>query len=157
MLDDWGVHSPHEFQLCNIHHIAFQHDQLLYIIAKTGLGKSAIPLTIGLLQTRVTLSVVPLVGLGSDEVNKSSNDDNLIETDHLDKHRGIDGKVLRDCLLSLNEQEANHVSIFLYASPQSLQVGTFWCQCLLTLSSRNMIWLIVIDEAHTVAKDGCSF
>ncbi len=70
MLDDWGMHSPHEFQLRAIHHIAFQCNQLLYIIAKTGLGKSAIPLTIGLLQTGVTLLMIPLVGLGSDQVNK---------------------------------------------------------------------------------------
>ncbi len=133
MFDDWGIHSPHEFQLRASHHIAFQHDQLLYIIAKTGLGKSTIPLTIGLLQTEVTLSMVPLVGLGSDQINKCYNNDNLIEAYHLNKHRGIDSKALIDCLRSLNEQEANHVSIFLYALPQSLQVGTFWYQCLLTL------------------------
>jgi superfamily II DNA helicase RecQ len=133
MLDYWGIHSTHEFQLRAIHHIAFQCDQLLHIIAKTGSGKSAILLTIESLQTGVTLSMVPLVGLGSDQVNKSANNDNLIEAYHLDKNRGIDGKALRDCLLSLNEQEADHVSIFLYASLQSLQVGTFWYQCLLTL------------------------
>ncbi len=121
------------------------------------MGKSAIPLTIGLLQTGVTLSMVPLVGLGSDQVNKISNDDNLIEANYLNEHRGDDGKALRDCLLALNEQEAGHVSIFLYALPQSLQVSTFWYQCLLTLSSCNMIWLIVIDEAHTIAQDGHSF
>jgi superfamily II DNA helicase RecQ len=157
MLDDWRIHSTHEFQLRVIHHITFQCNQLLHIIAKTGLGKSAIPQTIGSLQTGVTLSMVPLIGLGSDQVNKSQNNDNLIEAYHLDKHRGIDGKALRERLLSLHEQEANHVSIFLYALPQSLQVGTFWYQCLLTLSSCNVIWLIVIDEAHNVAQDGHSF
>jgi hypothetical protein len=157
MLDDGGIHSPHEFQLRAIHYIAFQCNQLLYIISKTGLGKSAIPLTIGLLQTGVTLLImVHLVGLRSDQVNKSSNDDKLIEAYHLDKHRGINGKALRDHLLSLNKQEANHVSI-LYALPQTLQVCIFWYQCLLTHSSCNMIWLRVIDEAHTVAKDGHSF
>ncbi len=156
MLDYWGIYSPHEFQLRAIHHITFQCNQLLYIIAKTGSGKSAILLTIRLLKTRVTLSMVPLVRLGSDQVNKSASNDNLIEAYHLDKHRSIDGKALRDCLLWLNKQKADHVSIFLYALPQSLKVGTFWYQCLLTLLSSNMIWLIVIDEAHTLAQDGCS-
>ncbi len=120
-------------------------------------GQECHPLTIRSLQTGVTLSMVLLIGLGSDQVNKSSNNDNLIEAYHLYKHRSIDGKALRDCLLWLNKQEAYHVSIFLYALPQFLQVGTFWYQCLLTLSSCNMIWLIVIDEAHTVTQDGCSF
>ncbi len=29
MLNNWGIHSPHEFQLCAIHHIPFQHNQIL--------------------------------------------------------------------------------------------------------------------------------
>ena len=77
----------------------------------------AIPLTIGSLQTGVTLSMVPLVGLGSDQVNNSRNSSNLIEAYHLDKNRGVDGYALRRRLLSLLPREANRVSIFLYASP----------------------------------------
>ncbi len=47
--------------------------------------------------------------------------------------------------------------IYLYASPQSLQVGTFWYLCLSTLADHDMFWLIVVDEAHCVAQDGCDF
>jgi hypothetical protein len=36
MKDDWGIQYPHEFQICAIHHIAFQRDQILYLVAKTG-------------------------------------------------------------------------------------------------------------------------
>ena len=71
MKDDWGIQYPHKFQIRAIHHTAFQHNQILYLLAKTGSGKSAIPLTIGSLQTGVTLSMVPLIGLGSDQVNNS--------------------------------------------------------------------------------------
>ena len=84
MKDDWGIQYPHEFQIRAIHHIAFQRDQILYIVAKTGSGKSTIPLTIGAFRTGVTLSMVPLVGLGSDQVNNSRNSTNLIEAYHLD-------------------------------------------------------------------------
>jgi hypothetical protein len=35
MKDDWGIQYPHEFQIRTIHHIAFQRDQILYIVAKT--------------------------------------------------------------------------------------------------------------------------
>jgi len=51
MKENWGIQYPHEFQIRAIHHIAFQRDQILYLAAKTGSGKSAIPLTIGSLQT----------------------------------------------------------------------------------------------------------
>ncbi len=101
--------------------------------------------------------MVPLVGLGSDQVNKCSNDVNYIEGYHLDKHRGSDARLLRDRLILLNEDEAEYVSVFLYPSPQSLQVGTFWYKTLINLASKNLIRLIVIDEAHTVAQDGRDF
>ena len=157
MKDDWGIQYPHKFQIRAIHHIAFQRDQILYIVAKTGSGKLAIPLTIESLQTGVTLSMVPLVGLGSDQVINSRNSSNLIEAYHLDKNCGVNGYALRRRLLSLLPREANRVSIFLYASPQSLKEGTFWYKCLFQLASMNLIRLICNDEAHTVAQDGQNF
>ena len=46
---------------------------------------------------------------------------------------------------------------FLYASPQSLKDGSFWYKCLFELASKNLIRLICIDEAHSVAQDGRNF
>jgi len=48
MLDDWGIASPHEWQIRAISDIAFARDTTTYLIAKTGSGKSAIPLTVDL-------------------------------------------------------------------------------------------------------------
>jgi hypothetical protein len=59
----------------------------MYLIAKTGLGKLAVPLTVGSMQNNVTLTMVPLVGLGSDQVSKSTNKANMIKSYHLDEHR----------------------------------------------------------------------
>ena len=73
MLYDWGIHCPHEFQIRAIHRATFHRDELVYIIAKTGSGKSAIPLTVGSLLTGVVITLVPLIGLGSDQVSKSCN------------------------------------------------------------------------------------
>ncbi len=157
MLDDWGIHHPHKFQVRAIHQIAFSDNQLIYVIAKTGLGKSAIPLTAGSILTGVTLLMVPLVGLGSDQVNKSSNPENLIESYHLDKICGIYGRVLQNRLDSIHCVEANSITIFLYASPQSLLETSPWLKCLLSLASRGFLCLMCIDEAHTVNQDGHSF
>ena len=155
MKDDWGVQYPHKFQIRVIHHIAFQRDQILYLVAKTGSGKSAIPLRIGSLQTGVTLSMVPLVGLGSNQVNNSRNSTNLIKAYHLDKNRGVDGFALHHRLLSLHPRELGFH--FLYASPQSLKEGSFWYKCLFQLALMNLIRVICIDEAHTVAQNGRNF
>jgi hypothetical protein len=67
MLDNWVIHSPHPWQIRAIHNIAFNCDQIVYQIAKMGSGKSAILLTVGSLQRGVTLLVVPLVGLDSNQ------------------------------------------------------------------------------------------
>ena len=51
----------------------------MYIFAKTGLGKSAIPLTVGTPFTGIVITLVPLVGLGSNQVSKSHNLKNYVE------------------------------------------------------------------------------
>ncbi len=87
MKDDWGINFPHKFQVRAINNIAFHCGRLVYIIAKMGSGKSAITLTVGSLQTGITLTMVPLAGLGSDQVNSAQNGDNFIEAYHLDEYR----------------------------------------------------------------------
>jgi hypothetical protein len=109
MLGDWGICQPHEFQIHAIHLIAFHCNQLVYLIAKTGSGKSAIPLTIGSMQNGITLMMVPLVGLGNNQVSKSTNEANCIEAYHLDEHMVVNAQALRDHLLSLNRREAEYV------------------------------------------------
>ena len=53
--------------------------------------------------------------------------------------------------------EAECVSKFLYASLQSLKEASFWYKCPFQLASKNLIQLICIDEAHSVAQDGRNF
>jgi hypothetical protein len=67
---------------------------MVYVCAKTGSGKLAIPLTAGSLLTRVIITLVPLVGLGSNQVSKSTNDGSFIEAYHVDKHCGPDATLL---------------------------------------------------------------
>jgi hypothetical protein len=62
MKDDWVINFPCKFQVRAINNIAFCCGWLVYIIAKTGLGKSAIHLNVGSLQTGITLMMVSLIG-----------------------------------------------------------------------------------------------
>jgi hypothetical protein len=61
MHDDWGIDHPHELQIHAIHQAAFHRNELLYIIAKTGSGKSAIPLTVSTLLTASEVALCPLL------------------------------------------------------------------------------------------------
>jgi hypothetical protein len=83
---------------------AFHWNELVYIFFKTGSGKSAIPLTVGMLLTGVVITLVPLVGLGSDQVTKSCNAANYVKAYHVDKHQGKDAQKLCFCLDSMTEQ-----------------------------------------------------
>jgi hypothetical protein len=112
MKDDWGIQFPHKFQICAIHHVAFHGNQILYILAKTGSEKLAIPLTIRSLQAKVTFSMVPLVGLGSNQVKNSRNTSNLIKAYHLDENRDLDGCALWSRFLALHSIEADCDAIF---------------------------------------------
>ena len=47
MLEDWGIATPRDFQIQAINRAAFINDTVVYVAAKTGSGKSAIPMTVG--------------------------------------------------------------------------------------------------------------
>ena len=106
MHDNWGIDYPHKFQIDAIHPAAFHRNEMLYIIAKTGLGKSVIPLTVGTLLTGVVITLVPLIGLGSNQATKSCSVVSCVGAYHVDEHRGKDAAKLRHRLDFMTEREA---------------------------------------------------
>jgi hypothetical protein len=63
--------------------------------------------------------------------------------------RGKDGVELRRRLMSFAPDEAEFVSIMLYASPQY--------RTMMSLATKGLVRLMVIDEAHCVNQDGRNF
>ena len=96
-----GRRQPRDFQVVSINQGTFDDDTIMYLISKTGSGKSAVPLTIATLRRGVTVVMVPLLGLGSDQVKKSTQLEKGIKAYHVDEHRGKDGRVLRSWLLNM--------------------------------------------------------
>mmetsp|Transcript_15257 Transcript_15257/g.32288 ORF Transcript_15257/g.32288 Transcript_15257/m.32288 type:complete len:100 (+) Transcript_15257:682-981(+) len=74
--------------------------------------------------------MVPLVGLGSDQVEKAWSIENNVEAYHVDEHKFGDAHALRDRLTYLTDEERDHVSIMLFMSPQSLTEGSSWLKLL---------------------------
>ena len=64
------IATPRDYQIEAIHHCIYNDNATLYIIRKTAEGKSLIPLTVALLKG-VAICLVPLIGLGSDQVRKA--------------------------------------------------------------------------------------
>ena len=147
---NWGISTPHPFQVKAIHHGLFHDGSTQYIIAKTGYGKSVIPATIASVRRGIALYMVPLLGLGSDLVNKSNRPERGIESYHVDEHKGEDASLLAERLLALTEKEAEFTTIQLFASPNALSPESSWARVFQKLAKRGMFSVFCIDEAHSV-------
>ena len=53
--EEWGIDTPREFQVQAIHRGAFYDDSYQMIVAKTGYGKSLIPLGIAAMRRGVSI------------------------------------------------------------------------------------------------------
>ena len=117
MKTDLGLDEPREFQVRACHEGSFKDGSVMHVWAKTGSGKSAIPLTISTLRRGISLVMVPLLGLGSDLGDKSHGAGTNIESYHVDEHHGEDATMLKRRLSSYDKEEAEDVSIILFISP----------------------------------------
>jgi superfamily II DNA helicase RecQ len=151
----WGISSPREFQVEAVARLVFEPKTCLYLIRKTGEGKSAVVLSAATLLRGITLVVVPLLGLGCDQVAKAHRRRYKVEAYHLDENRGNDQVAIQTRLLSITQVHAQ--SIILFTSPQSLKEGSSWAPLLKRLSKRQLFTLLVFDEAHTIPLHGRSF
>ncbi|EJK72554.1 hypothetical protein THAOC_05904, partial [Thalassiosira oceanica] len=157
MKKNWGIDEPHSFQVRAIHEGSFKDGRVIHVWAKTGSGKSAIPLTISSLRRGITIVLVPLLGLGSDQAAKSDGVGTNIESYHVDEYQGEDANMLRARLLSYDEKEADQVSIILFMSPQALGTTSHWFETLKSLAKDDLISLLCIDEAHVIEQQGRHF
>jgi superfamily II DNA helicase RecQ len=151
----WGITSPRYFQVEAIARLVFEPQTCIYLIRKTGEGKSAVVTTSSTLLRGITLVVVPLLGLGCDQVAKAQRRRYRVEAYHLDENRGEDQLALQRRLLSITNRQSQ--SIILFASPQSLKHGSSWSPLLKILAQRKLFTLLVCDEAHTIPLHGRSF
>ena len=85
----WGVDTPRPYQVEMVFHLAFRKVHV-HLIQKYGEGKSLVLLGMATLLCGVTVCMVPLLGLGSDRVNKSKRPSAGVGAYHCDEFRGSD-------------------------------------------------------------------
>ena len=112
---------------------------------------------------RVVIVLVPLLGLGSDQVEKSIVSDHNIESYHIDEHHGIDAKALRDRYDAMDDDEIAYTTIMVYISPSSLAINKHtgkpspWIRFIQKIVDRGHLSLFCIDKAHYVHQNGRHF
>ena len=90
-LGSMNISSPIMFQVEAIHGGKFNSALLLSLSLrpKTGSGKTALPLGVGLLRWGVTIMLVSLIGLGAAMVKSISDFNRGIKAYHLDKYKEV--------------------------------------------------------------------
>jgi superfamily II DNA helicase RecQ len=79
----WGISSPREFQVEAVARLIFEPKACLFLIQKTGEGKPAVALTAAMHLQGITLVMVPLLGLGCDQVAKAHHRHYKVSTGQL--------------------------------------------------------------------------
>ena len=93
---------------------------MLFVNRRIADRKSLLTLTVAAVKRQVTVVLVPLVGLGSDQVAKSMMPDHNVEAYHVDEHKCQDVYDLWGHLLNMDDEERDNISIILYISPSTL-------------------------------------
>ena len=152
----FGITTPRPFQLEAINHCTFEDDTYISINRGTADGKSLV--IQGLTTTRrgIALIMVPLVGLGTDQVEKASLSEHGIESYHLDEHKKHDEQRLMRRLTSATHDELKYCRIMAFVGPGTL-LDPKWGRVWETLARRGFISYFCIDEAHEVEQSGRSF
>ena len=87
ILQTFGISTPRPFQIEAINHCTFEDDTYISINRGTADGKSLVPQTLTITRRGVALIMVPLVGLGTDQVEKAQLAEHGIESYHIDEHK----------------------------------------------------------------------
>ena len=152
----FGFTTPRPFQLEAINHCTFEDDTYISINRGTADGKSLVIQGLTITRRGVAFIMVPLVGLGTDQVEKASLSEHGIELYHIDEHKKHDEKRLMRRLLSATHDELKYCRIMAFIGPGTV-LDPKWGRMWETLARRGFISYFCIDEAHEVEQSGRSF
>jgi superfamily II DNA helicase RecQ len=117
MAQVFGILEPRDFQIEAVHYLTFHDNPSLVLLRRTADGKSLVPLTTSIVRCGITLVLVPLHGLGSDQVDKATVLDHGVEAYYIDEHKEQNARVLKERLEAYSHEEKDSLSIFIFASP----------------------------------------
>jgi ATP-dependent DNA helicase RecQ len=153
--------TPYEWQVkvgASILSAVSRGESMRYLCVRpTGGGKTLVFTTNAATLKGITLCIVHLLSLGSDQVNKlissTQSSDKIITAIHLDEVPiSLQGKLLT----YLHKYDAKRKTLIIFASPQSLlNPSSPILDCLIAESTR--LSMVVMDEIHLACHFGNSF
>ena len=107
------------------HHCTFNDAKLLVVIFCTADGKSLIPQTVGIIRRAVYIYLAPLIGLGSDQLERATVIEYNLELYHVDENKNEDDRLLISRLEIMTKEEVKHATIKLLLGPNAM-TSTKW-------------------------------
>ena len=150
-----GCDTPRPYQIDCIFQLTFRKLDMMYLIRKCGDGKSLVMHAMATILRGITIVMVPLIGLGNDQISKTKRPELGVEAYHIDEFRDDDASKLTERLETYDPDDND--SIIIYISPQNLRPTTKWYKKLVSLAEQGFISSICIDEAHVAVEDSDSF
>ena len=145
--EGFGISQPRSYQVDAVFRLAYCKPSFMYLIHKTGEGKSLVMLAMALQLRQVTVVMGPLHGLAADQVIKSKQLDKGVEAWHADEFRDDRHRKLAHRMANVRSEDV----VLLFISPQALQdreAGSKYCRVLERLAVRGQISSFCVDEAH---------
>jgi superfamily II DNA helicase RecQ len=151
----WKIDNPREYQIKAIFYLVFLRVRMMYLIRKTGEGKSLVLLGTATMLRGVNVCLVPLLGLGSSQASKSRSAKHRVEGYHVDEYRDQDFDLLSRRMRLYSRSERS--SIIVYISIQNLKQGSKWCRLLTDMAAAGFISSVCVNEAHATVEQCESF
>ena len=147
--------EPRPFQIDGVRLLVWRHGIRLCLVRKTGDGKTYVFYIAGILLGGVSLSIIPVVGLGAEQAERARNTEKGVDAYHLDQ---LSGPMVQRVKTMLKEAKVgDRRSIFLFCSPQALRPGSAWGAVISDLLDRGVLRLVMVDEFHLVPEWGRYF
>ena len=154
----WGCDTPRQYQIEAIFQLVYTKIDMMYLIRKTGDGKSLVLQGTASILKGITIVMVPLIGLGSDQAQKCNivRDNNIcVESYHLDEFKNNNALELRERLHEYTREEKTAIIVFV--SPQQLTKFSLWRPVLMSLAQRGCVSAVCVDEVHCTVHNYESF
>jgi hypothetical protein len=133
--------------------------QPILLVRTTSGGKSAVRDAVGVCTSGIVLTIVPLLSLAADQVQKLTKlqeKDPTFSCFNLDKVRNFRARRrLQEQLLALPPH--TNKCVFLFASPQTFTNDPSWVETYHQLIAKSNVRFLAIDECHLYANFGIEF
>ena len=135
--------------------------QPVLMVQPTGAGKSAVPLTVAVVDGGITLVIENTLALGTDQATKTeliarSTNRKFVKSIHLDsikshkQQRSLSSSIVHHCLKNQN------TSIVIFTSPETL-LKPIWIEFFNNCHKNRILNLVCIDEIHMFVEFGITF